>query len=125
LLKASVVRLAEPPVGVTGRHVRYVLAFGLAGSLIAFIAVVLYFGHGKLTETLAAIFAAPGALAEQILLYATPLALAAVAAVLLFGLWNVVWGRSESTSQNFMRWRVVLQFIAVCTVMAALYLSVR
>jgi Hypoxia induced protein conserved region len=110
---------------VTGHHVRYVLAFGLAGCVIAFIGIVLYFGHGRLTETLAGIFAAPGTLAERLLFYAIPLALAAVATVLLLGLWNLVGGRSESGSQNLMRWRVVLQFIAICLVMAALFLSVR
>lgn len=111
--------------GVTGQHVRYVLGFGLAGSLIAFIAIVLYFGHGRLTEALPAIFAAPGTLAERLLLYAIPLALGAVAVVLLLGLWNLALGRSESASQNLMRWRVVLQFIAICLVIAAFFFSVR
>ena len=32
--------------GVTGHYVRYVLAFGLAGIIIAFIALGLYFGLG-------------------------------------------------------------------------------
>jgi hypothetical protein len=32
--------------GVTGHRVRYVLAFGLAGIIIAFIAIGLYFGFG-------------------------------------------------------------------------------
>ena len=32
---------------------------------------------------------------------------------------------SAITSQALMRWRVALQFIALCLVMAALYLSVR
>jgi Hypoxia induced protein conserved region len=111
--------------GVTGHHVRYVLGFGLAGSLIAFIAIVLYFGRDRLTETIASIFAVPGTLTERLLLYAIPLALAAVAAALLLGLWNMVWGRSASVSQKLMRWRVVLQFIALCLVMAALFFSVR
>jgi hypothetical protein len=35
----------------------------------------------------------------------------------------MVSGRSLSTSQKVMRWRVVLQFIAICLVMAALYLA--
>ena len=30
--------------GVTGHNVRYVLAFGLAGTIIAFIVIALYFG---------------------------------------------------------------------------------
>ena len=85
----------EARAGVTGHHVRYVLGFGLAGSLIAFIAIVLYFGRDRLTETIASIFAVPGTLAERLLLYAIPLALAAVAAVLLLGLWNMVWGRKR------------------------------
>jgi Hypoxia induced protein conserved region len=51
--------------------------------------------------------------------------LAAVATVLTLGLWNMVWGRSAITSQALMRWRVALQFIALCLVMAALYLSVK
>jgi len=38
-------------------------------------------------------------------------------------MWNVISGRSPNTSQKVMRWRVVLQFIALCLVMAALYLS--
>jgi hypothetical protein len=41
------------------------------------------------------------------------------------GLWNMVWGRSAITSQALMRWRVALQFIALCLVMAGLYLSVK
>lgn len=32
--------------GVTGHHVRYVLAFGLVGIIIAFIVTALYFGIG-------------------------------------------------------------------------------
>jgi hypothetical protein len=32
---------------VTGHHVRYVLAFGLAGIIIAFVALGLYFGFGR------------------------------------------------------------------------------
>jgi hypothetical protein len=115
----------EARAGVTGHHVRYVLAFGLAGSLIAFLVIGLYYGYGALAEMLAAMFAAPGSLGQRILFFAIPLALAAVASVLLLGLGNMVWGRSASTSQSLMRWRVVLQFIALCLVMAALFLSVK
>jgi|GEM_PF-1863883 hypothetical protein len=32
--------------GVTGHHVRYVLAFGLLGIIIAFVAIGFYFGVG-------------------------------------------------------------------------------
>ena len=55
--------------------------------------------------------------------YAIPIALAAVATVLLLGLWNMMRGGSPNTSQMLMRWRVALQFIALCLVMAAIYLS--
>jgi NADH:ubiquinone oxidoreductase subunit H len=55
--------------------------------------------------------------------YAIPIALAAVATVLLLGLWNMMRGGSPSTSQTLMRWRVVLQFIALCLDMAAIYFS--
>ena len=123
--QGSVLSRDEARAGVTGHNVRYVLAFGLAGCVIAFIGIVLYFGHGRLTETLAGIFATPGTLAERLLLYAIPLVLAAVATVLLLGLWNLAAGRSNSASQRLMRWRVVLQFIAVCLVMVALFFSVR
>ena len=55
--------------------------------------------------------------------YAIPLALGAVGIVLLLGLWNMLRGGSPNTSQLLMRWRVVLQFIALCLVMAAIYLA--
>ena len=52
-----------------------------------------------------------------------PIAIGAVAIVLLLGLWNMLRGGSPNLSQTLMRWRVVLQFIALCLVMAAIYLS--
>lgn len=52
-----------------------------------------------------------------------PIALAAVTVVLLMGLWNMMRGGSSSTSQTLMRWRVLLQFVAIIIVMAALYFS--
>ena len=55
--------------------------------------------------------------------YAIPISLAAVGTVLLLGLWNMLRGGSPNTSQKLMRWRVVLQFIALCLVMAAIYFS--
>jgi hypothetical protein len=36
----------EARAGVTGHHVRYVLAFGLLGSLIAFLIIGLYYVVG-------------------------------------------------------------------------------
>lgn len=52
-----------------------------------------------------------------------PLALAAVAVVLVLGLWNMLRGGSANRSQTLMRWRVVLQFVAICVVMAAIWLA--
>jgi NADH:ubiquinone oxidoreductase subunit H len=53
--------------------------------------------------------------------YLIPVALAAVAVVLLMGIFNMVRGGSPSRSQNLMRWRVMLQFGAIIIMMAALY----
>ncbi len=52
-----------------------------------------------------------------------PFALAAVACVLLMGLWNMMRGGSANRSQMLMRWRVGLQFVAVIIIMAAVYFS--
>ena len=119
----------DVPISITGNEARaglhehrahYVLAFGLAGGIIAFVAVGLYFGYDKLTQTIsqASIPSDPITLVS----YAILIALAAVGTVLLLGLWNLISGGSLNTSQRVMRWRVVLQFIALCLVMAALYL---
>jgi hypoxia induced protein len=109
--------------GVTGHHVRYVLAFGLAGSIIAFVLISVYFGYGKLTQMISQMSTRidPATLVS----YAIIIALAVVATVLLLGLWDMVSGRSLNTSQRVMRSRVVLQFIAICLVMATLYLSAK
>ncbi len=57
--------------------------------------------------------------------YIIPLAIGAVAIVLLAGLWNMMRGGSANTSQKLMRARVVLQFIAVVLMMGALWLTGR
>jgi predicted MFS family arabinose efflux permease len=62
---------------------------------------------------------------HELLKYAIPIALAAVATVLLLGLWNMMRGGSPNRSQMLMRWRVVLQFIAICLVMAAIYITYK
>ena len=51
-----------------------------------------------------------------------PFAVAAVAIVLLLGLWNMMRGGSPSRSQSLMRARVILQFVAVAVMMTALWL---
>jgi len=109
--------------GVTGHHVRYVLAFGLAGSVVAFVVITLYFYYAKLIETISQTSTEIGPAA--LVAYAIPIALAAVATVLLLGLWNMMSRGNPDTRQTLMRWRVALQFIALCLVMAALYLSAK
>ncbi|MGI9482653.1 MAG: twin transmembrane helix small protein [Hyphomicrobiales bacterium] len=57
--------------------------------------------------------------------YLVPVALAAVSIVLLLGLWNMLRGGSPNTSQTLMRWRVILQFIAIIIIMGAIWLAGR
>src|SRR6188508_3556763 len=116
----AVITGAEARAGLHEHRVHYVLAFGLAGGIIAFLAVGLYFGYDKLAQTISqtSLPSDPTTLIS----YAILIALAAVGTVLLLGLWSMVSGGSLNTIQRVMRWRVVLQFIALCLVMAALYL---
>jgi hypothetical protein len=53
--------------------------------------------------------------------YVVPLAIAAVAFVLVLGLYNMLRGGSPNLSQKLMRWRVVLQFIAVIIIMLTVW----
>jgi heme/copper-type cytochrome/quinol oxidase subunit 4 len=53
------------------------------------------------------------------------LAVAAVAVVLVLGLFNMMRGGSPNRSQTFMRWRVMLQFVAIIVLMGALWLAQR
>ncbi|HMB47762.1 MAG TPA: twin transmembrane helix small protein [Afifellaceae bacterium] len=57
--------------------------------------------------------------------YLVPVAIGAVALVLLAGLWNMMRGGSSSTSQKLMRARVILQFVAIVIMMGALWLTGR
>ena len=50
-----------------------------------------------------------------------PIAVGAVAFVLLLGLINMMKGGSPNTSQKLMRLRVLLQFIAICITMLAVW----
>jgi len=54
-----------------------------------------------------------------------PIAVAAVAVVLLLGLVNMMRGGSPNTSQKLMRWRVLLQFIAIVIAMTAVWIMGR
>ncbi|BAT58002.1 hypothetical protein GJW-30_1_00514 [Variibacter gotjawalensis] len=57
--------------------------------------------------------------------FLVPIAIGAVAVVLLLGLFNMARGGSPNTSQNLMRWRVILQFIALVIIMATLFVMGR
>ena len=53
--------------------------------------------------------------------FAVPVAIGAVAVVLLLGLYNMMRGGSANTSQKLMLLRVLLQFIAIIVIMATLW----
>lgn len=54
--------------------------------------------------------------------YAVPAAIIAVAIVLVLGLLNMMRGGSPNRSQKLMRMRVLLQFVAIVVIMAAIWL---
>lgn len=54
-----------------------------------------------------------------------PIAVGAVAVVLLLGLYNMLRGGSPNTSQKLMRLRVLLQFVAIVIVMATIWMMGR
>ena len=53
--------------------------------------------------------------------YLVPIAVGAVAVVLLLGLINMMRGGSPNTSQRLMRARVLLQFLAILVIMGAIW----
>ena len=57
--------------------------------------------------------------------YLMPVALGAVAIVLLLGLINMMRGGSPYTSQKLMRLRVLFQFVALAVIMTLLFLLGR
>jgi hypothetical protein len=60
-------------------------------------------------------------MANALATYAVPLAIGAVALVLVLGLVNMMRGGSPNTSQKLMRLRVLLQFVAVVVIMLAIW----
>ena len=54
--------------------------------------------------------------------YMVPIAIGAVALVLLFGLLNMMRGGPPNTSQRLMRLRVLLQFVAIVVIMATIWI---
>lgn len=62
----------------------------------------------------------------NILVYAlVPLALLLVAVVLLFGFLNFARGGSPLISQKLMRWRVLMQFVALIVIMLTIWVMGR
>ncbi len=57
--------------------------------------------------------------------YLVPLAVIAVAIVLVLGLVNMMRGGSPNRSQSLMRWRVLLQFVAIIVIMASIWMMGR
>ena len=57
---------------------------------------------------------------ENLLYHATTIAVLAVLAVLVLGLYSMLKGTSPNTSQKLMRWRVGLQFFAILIIIAFL-----
>jgi NADH:ubiquinone oxidoreductase subunit H len=53
--------------------------------------------------------------------FLVPIAVAAVAIVLVMGLVNMMRGGDPNTSQKLMRWRVGLQFVAIVIIVIAIY----
>jgi hypothetical protein len=53
--------------------------------------------------------------------YAVPIAIGAVAIVLVLGLANMMRGGSPDTSQRLMRLRVLLQFVAIVVIMITIW----
>jgi hypothetical protein len=54
-----------------------------------------------------------------------PVAIGAVAVVLLLGLVNMMRGGSSSTSQKLMRLRVLLQFVAIVIIMFTIWVMAK
>src|SRR6185437_135840 len=76
-------------------------ALGLAGSVAAFVMIALYFYYAKLISTLSQL---PGRVdLAKLVYFAIPLALGAVAIVLVLGLWNMVARPRPEVSQTLMR----------------------
>ncbi len=56
---------------------------------------------------------------------AVPIAVGAVAVVLLLGLINMMRGGSPNRSQKLMRLRVLLQFVAIVVIMFAVWIMAK
>jgi len=64
-------------------------------------------------------------MADFLATFIVPIAIGAVALVLLLGLINMMRGGSPNRSQELMRLRVLLQFVAIIVVMATIWMMGR
>lgn len=109
--------------GVTGHNVRYVLLYGLVGVITAFIAIAVYSNFDGITEfVMAALSRDPAEVAREIAPFAVVFLSGALATLVLFTIWNLILGTSQSASQRIMRLRVILQFVIICAMGGMLYL---
>ncbi|MFC5068572.1 twin transmembrane helix small protein [Flaviflagellibacter deserti] len=60
---------------------------------------------------------------DSAIFYLIPVAIAAVAVVLVMGLVNMMKGGDPDRSQSLMRWRVLLQFVAIGVIMLFLWVA--
>ena len=60
-------------------------------------------------------------MADFLARYLVPIAIGAVAIVLVLGLANMLRGGSPNTSQKLMRLRVLLQFVAIVVIMLTVW----
>jgi hypothetical protein len=60
---------------------------------------------------------------DSVMKYGAVIAMAAVVFVLFLGLRNLLRGGDSHYSNKMMRWRVLLQFIAIVFIMATLYFT--
>ena len=66
-----------------------------------------------------------GPMSNAMSYFLVPVAILAVAIVLLLGLVNMMRGGSPNRSQQLMRMRVLLQFVAIIVVMATIWIMGR
>ncbi|HXL63555.1 MAG TPA: twin transmembrane helix small protein [Xanthobacteraceae bacterium] len=64
-------------------------------------------------------------MAEFLSHWVVPIAIGAVAVVLLLGLVNMMRGGSGNTSQRLMRLRVLLQFVAIVIIMFTIWIMAK
>ncbi|HRK25342.1 MAG TPA: twin transmembrane helix small protein [Beijerinckiaceae bacterium] len=62
---------------------------------------------------------------QGVMVFLVPLSIAAVTVVLGLGLFNMLKAGSPSRSQMLMRWRVILQAVAVALMMLVLWFNMR